>query len=52
MDIKDKIKEFSSNLREKIESNKPLAAIIAITGVLLVALLINMALDSSCLDDS
>lgn len=44
MDIKDKIKEFSSNLREKIESNKPLAAIIAITGVLLVALLISMAL--------
>lgn len=44
MSIRDRLSDSSRKIREKIESNKPLAAILIIAGVLLIALFISMAL--------
>ncbi|HOI60335.1 MAG TPA: Ig-like domain-containing protein [Candidatus Pacearchaeota archaeon] len=44
MSIREKLTRASADLRRRIERNKPLAAVLVITGVLLAALLVSMAL--------
>lgn len=44
MDIRERLELASADLRRRIERNKPLAVVLLITGVLLVAILASMAL--------
>lgn len=44
MSTREKLARASADIRRRIERNKPLAAILVITGVLLAALLVSMAL--------